>query len=56
MYGYGFYVKNVKFVNFDMVGCVVFGVIRIIGICSVNCGGYSYIIEGFIFVNLFNRG
>lgn len=39
-----------------MVGCVVFGVIRIIGICSVNCGGYSYITEGFIFVNSFNRG
>lgn len=55
-YGYGFHVKNVKFVNFDKDGCAAFGVTRITGTCSVNCGGYSYTTEGLTFVNSPNRG
>ncbi|XP_062600839.1 fibrocystin-L-like [Saccostrea cucullata] len=54
-YKYNFHVKNVQFVNFDD-NLAAFGVTRITGTCSVNCGGYLYTTEGLTFINSPNRG
>ncbi|XP_061164553.1 fibrocystin-L-like [Saccostrea echinata] len=55
-YKYNFHVRNVQFVNFDDDDSAAFGVTRITGTCSVNCGGYLYTTEGLTFVNSPNRG
>lgn len=47
---------GVRFVNFDESGCVVIGIVRIIGICFFLCGGFFYYIQNFKFVNVSNKG
>ncbi|CAH1803036.1 unnamed protein product, partial [Owenia fusiformis] len=51
----GFVIANTKFVNFNSGSCTSFGVTRIDGTCTFECGGWDYIVYGLEFFESPNK-
>ena len=54
-YGNGFLISGVSFYNFDRVECAGFEFARVIGTCSVYCGGFTYHTKGLRWENSVNK-